>query len=311
MRVTTSSFPNVLGYQLDRLATEQARLQTQAGTGQRFSSPSEDPRAMRKVLDLQTEMQSLSQYEKNIATLGDTLSASYNTITGLKKVSDRATEIATRADGLRTPEEMRTFSSEVDQLLERAIQLANTRHQSSYLFGGTRNSEPPFVATRDTDGKITGVTYNGSSSVIESEIAQNINISVTVPGENSTGAGVRGLFTESRTGADLFNHLISLRNALDNADSATVRETALPNLLKDEENIIYHFGSIGAIQSRLETASSIANRQKASLEGLVSDEADADLALTLVSLSQVQNAYTAALKTGGTILNESLLDYIR
>lgn len=314
MRVTTSTFPTVLGYQLDRLATEQARLQTQAGTGQRFSTPSEDPRAMRKVLDLQTEMKSLAQYEKNIATLGDTLSASYNAITGIKKVSDRATEIATRADGLRTPEEMQTFAAEVDQLLERTLQLANTRHQASYIFGGTKNNAPPFEATRNADGQITGITYKGSDTVSQSEIAEGINISVTIPGANGSGVGTRGLLADPRggtSGANFFDHLISLRDNLKNADSAAVRTDDFPGLLNDEENIIFHFGNIGAVQSRLETASSIANRRKASLEGLVSNESDADLALTLVSLSQIQNAYSAALKTGGTILNQSLLDYIR
>lgn len=309
MRVTASSFPTVLGFQLERLATQQARLQTQAGTGQRFSAPSEDPRAMRKVLDLQTEMKELAQYEKNIATLKDTLDASYNTINGLKKVSDRATEIATRADDLKTPEEMRTFSAEVDQLIERAVQLGNTRHQSSYLYGGTKNSDAPFAITR-TDGKITAVTYQGSETVSESEISEGITISVTVPGENTTGVGTRGLFKETRTGADFFNHLISLRDNLEKLDGNAIRTTDFENLLKDEENIIFHFGSIGALEGRLNVSSSLTNRRKASLEGLVSQESDADLALTLLSLSQIQNAYSAALKTGGTILSQSLLDFI-
>lgn len=310
MRVTASSFPTVLGFQLERLATQQARLQTQAGTGQRFSAPSEDPRSMRKVLDLQTEMKSLSQYEKNIATLKDTLTTSFNTINGLKKVSDRATEIATRADGLKTPEEMRTFSAEVDQLLERSVQLANSRHQSSYLYGGTKNNDAPFTITRNADGKITSVTYQGSQTVSESEISEGITISVLVPGENSSGAGPRGLFKDSRSGADFFAHLISLRDNLQNLDGERVRTTDFNNLLKDEENILHHFGSIGAIESRLDVGSALTNRRKASLEGLVSQESDADLAITLLELSQVQNAYAAALKTGGTILGQSLLDYI-
>lgn len=265
---------------------------------------------MRKVLDLQTEMKELAQYEKNIATLKDTLDASYNAITGLKKVSDRATEIATRADGLKTPEEMRTFGAEVDQLLERAVQLANTRHQSSYLYGGTKSTDAPFAITRNADGRITAVTYQGTPTVPASEISEGITISVTVPGENSTGIGIRGLFKDSREGADLFSHLISLRDNLQSLNGEAVRTTDFNNLLKDEENILFHFGSIGAVQSRLEVGSSLTNRRKASLEGLVSQESDADLALTLLELSQIQNAYAAALKTGGTILSQSLLDYI-
>src|SRR5262245_18835401 len=117
MRVTASTFPNVLSQQLTRLSTQQARLQTQAGTGQRFRVPSEDPRAARKVLDLQSEIKSLGQYQTSVGTLKDSLDASYVAVTGLKKVSDRATEIATSAGGLRTEDEMRTYAAEVDQLI--------------------------------------------------------------------------------------------------------------------------------------------------------------------------------------------------
>lgn len=314
MRVTTSSFPNVLRYQLARLSTQQARLQTQAGTGQRFSVASEDPRAMRKVLDLQGQMKNLGQYERNIATLKDGLEASYAAMTGVKTVSDRATEIATRADGLRTPEELRALSVEVDQLIERTLQLANTRHQTSYLFAGTKNTEPPFVEERNADGRITKVNYVGTANVAQSEIAEGITVTTAVPGENETGVETRGLFKESRSGADLFGHLIALRDSLEQADRnavTNIRERDLPNLLNDEDNILFHYGNVGAIQTRLETASSIADRRAASLEGLISKESDADLAETLVALSEIQNAYTAALKTGGTILNQSLLDYIR
>lgn len=313
MRVTSSSFPNLLNYQLGQLSTKQARLQVQAGTGQRFQTASEDPRAMRKVLDLQSEMKALTQYEKNISTLKDSLATTYASTHALKTVSDRANEITTAADGLDTPEELQTYGVEVNQLLERALQLANTRHQTSYLFGGTKNTQQPFVATRDSAGKIISVVYNGSASVNDTEIDEGITLKTNIPGANTTGAGERGLFADNRpgVGADIFQHLLDLRDHLETANKTAIRTTDLSNLLKDEENILFHFGNVGAIQSRLDITTSLANRRKASLEGLVSNEADADLAQTLVSLSEIQSAYTAALQIGGKILSQSLLDYLR
>ncbi|MBI2949676.1 MAG: flagellar hook-associated protein FlgL [Verrucomicrobia bacterium] len=311
MRVTASSFPNVIRSQLERLSTQQARLQTQAATGQRFHLASDDPRAMRKVLDLQTDIKLLTQYEKNIGTLKDTQTATFAAINDLKKVSDRAGEIAVRGDNLRTPQELEALATEVDQLIERAVQLSNTRHQGNYIFGGTKNTSPPFDVTRNAQSQITSVAYNGSGTVTASEIGENINISVSVPGVNTTGSGTRGLLQDTSAGADLLAHLISLRDNLLSNNSAAIRTTDLPNLLKDEENILYHFGSVGAEQTRLDTAASIINARKTSLDGLVSQESDADLARTLVVLGEIENAYVAALKTAGTILNQSLLDFIR
>ena len=42
----------------------------------------------------------------------------------------------------------------------------------------------------------------------------------------------------------------------------------------------------------------------------MSKEVDADLAKTLVKLNEIQTAYLAALKSGSTIMNQSLLDYV-
>ena len=106
------------------------------------------------------------------------------------------------------------------------------------------------------------------------------------------------------------SHLISLRDNLMAGDSAAIRSTDMPALGADEDNILFHYGNTGAVQTRLEVAASLAQGRARSLEGLVSQESDADLAQTMVSLSEIQNAYTAALKTGGSILSQSLLDYI-
>ena len=92
---------------------------------------------------------------------------------------------------------------------------------------------------------------------------------------------------------------------------ATIQDTVLGNLDKDEVNFIDHFSSIGAKLSRLETSEAITKSQVASIEPLVSNEVDADLADSLVRLNEIQNAYTAALQSGGLLMRTSLLDYIR
>jgi flagellin-like hook-associated protein FlgL len=60
----------------------------------------------------------------------------------------------------------------------------------------------------------------------------------------------------------------------------------------------------------LETAKTLGNRRIDVTEEFISREVDADLAQTLVKLNEVQAAYLAALKSGATIMNQSLLDYV-
>jgi flagellar hook-associated protein 3 FlgL len=158
---------------------------------------------------------------------------------------------------------------------------------------------------------VTSVSYQGNQSVAESEIAEGVTMSAQIVGANSGGSGPRGLITDSRFGADLFNHLISLQNNLLSGDTAAIAATDRPALAKDEENLVLHFGNNGAVQQRLEASASLAVSRGDSLEVLVSQEADADLAQTLVRLNQTQNAYQAALQSGAKLLNTSLLDFLR
>ena len=311
MRVTSSSFPTTLKFQLDALSTKQARLQTQAATGQRFRTPSEDPRAARKVIELQQEAKRLAQYNENIDAFSETLNGVYSAIQSLKKVSDRAGELAAMVDDMKSKDQLGAYRQEVNQLLEQSVQIANTKSQYGYLFSGTKSDTASYGIVRDESGDITSVGYEGSTATVAVEIAAETTISVHIPGSNKTASGTAGLF-ETINGS-IFEDLIALRDGLDGGtreDVKNIRENIVSNLMLDESAIIHHISRIGALEARMETAKNMGSRRLEATQEFISREADADLAQTLVKLNEVQAAYLAALKSGATIMNQSLLDYV-
>jgi flagellar hook-associated protein 3 FlgL len=229
----------------------------------------------------------------------------------LKKVSDRAREIAMSADGLDSRDDLIVMSKEITELIKQAVQVANNQNRGDYIFGGTRTDIPPFVMNTASDGTVISVIYQGNTTEAESEIAEGITITAQVPGANTSGTGPRGLITDNRVGADLFNHLIALQNSLLNGDVAAIETIDRPALERDEDNLLMHIGANGAIQARLEASAALTNGRGFTVETLISKEVDADLAQTLVKLTQTQTAYEAALQSGGRILGSSLLDYLR
>ncbi|MEK7780107.1 MAG: hypothetical protein AAB370_01235 [Verrucomicrobiota bacterium] len=311
MRVSANTFSDTLITQLSNLSVRQQRLQSQAATGQRVRLPEDDPVALRRVLDLQSEFSSTGQYTQNIARHLELAQASYNGIKALKNVSDRAGENAVQVDDLRSPQELQAFAKEVVEMIKQAVHLVNATNRGDAIFGGTATNQPPYAMTLDANGNVTAVTYQGNLSQAESEIAEGVMITTQVVGENNTGNGPRGLVTDSRSGADLLNHLISLQNNLLSGNTAAIAATDRGNLARDEENLLYHISSNGAIQSRLEATQSMNQERGIAIESQVSKEVDADLAQTLVKLSQTQTAYEAALQSGAKALNLSLLDYLR
>ncbi len=310
MRVSANSFSDTLITQLGNLAVRQTRLQSQAATGQRVRLPEDDPVALRRVLDLNSEFRSTGQYSRNIARQLELAQSSFNGIKAIKTLSDRAGEIAIQVDDLKSPEELQFYAKEVTEMIKQAVHVMNATNRGDAVFGGTIADRPPFVMTLDSNNNVTGVTYQGNVSLSETEISEGVTITTQSLGENTTGAGPRGLVTDSRSGADFFNHLISLQNNLlaGNIAGVTANRTELAN---DESNILYHISSNGAIQARLEATDAMTRERGLSIEAQVSKEVDADLSQTLVRLSQTQTAYEAALQSGARAMNLSLMDYLR
>jgi flagellar hook-associated protein 3 FlgL len=311
MRVTGNSFINGFVNQLNLLTARQAQLQNQATTGKRINAPEDDPTAIQRTLDLQGEKTSVTQYGKNISTLQDRATNSFSALKTLKTVSDRVGEIATLADGTKSPEDLQAYAVEVTQLIKQAVQTMNSQFGGQYAFGGTATGQPPFAMVTDANGNVVSVTYQGNVSVAENEIAAGATVAVDVPGENNSGTGPRGVVADSRSGADLFNHLISLQNHLLAGDANAISTTDRPALLKDEDNLLYHISNNGAVQSQLNAAADDVSARSLSLDQMISKESDADMTQTLVQLSQAQTSYQAALQSGSLILNTSLLDYLK
>jgi flagellar hook-associated protein 3 FlgL len=297
---------------LNLLAAQQYQLQNQVSTGQRIQSPADDPAAMSAALNLQTESSNVEQFSQNISTLQNRATLSGNALQQLKTISDQANEIATGVGGATSTQTLQADAAQVTQLIQQAVDVLNAKDGNQYLFGGTASGQPPYSVTTDAGGNVTGVTYQGNASVSQSQISANSTVSVNVPGENNTGSGPRGVVSDSRYGADLFNHLISLQNNLLNGDTNAVTTTDLPALTNDENNIIYQVADNGAVQTRLDTAASAATASQTALQQSITNVAGADLTQTLVQLTQANNSYQAGLQSASAILQlqQSLLAYL-
>ena len=310
MRVTSNNFSDNLVSNFHRLARRQLDLQNQIATGQRISAPSDDPIAAQQVLQLRDDSVANAQFQKNIGTHQEFATVTHGLMRNLQKVLDRAEEIAVSIDDIDSDEDLKTYAAEVNQLLEHALQIANAQHRGEFILGGTKSDSEPFTSVKGVADQITSVTFVGNTNVAESEIAPGTSVASRVPGENRSGSGERGLFADSGAGADIFAHLISLRDQLASGDMTNIAATR-DQLLADEENVIFNMAKNGALQSRLETSLSSAKDESLALENEISSRADVDMAEAIVHLNQQQTNYQAALQSASSTMNLSLLSFLR
>jgi len=298
MRVSTLSMSNTVIKQIQQLGSQQSKLQVQVATGQRIFNPGDDPTAVGRVLNLESESRSLLQYGRNIDRAMELSQASYSALREMKKVSDRGGEIGALGAGVTSPEAARAYASEVNQLIEQAVQLSNTRFRNDYMFAGTAVDAPPYVATRDADGRITSVAYAGNADRLAVSLSETTNVT---PGtDHATNTGVR----------DFINSLIELRDALTANDGPAVL-AAQGNLLVGEDVLVNGVAEQGGIQTRIEASRTLLTSRTDDIQKLISSEADIDLPEAIVRLNQALTSYQAALQSSASIMRLSLLDYIR
>ena len=298
MRITTNTLSENIVRQIQQLGTQQAKLQTQVATGQRIFQPEDNPTAVGRVLGLESEQRRLSQFANNAGRALELSQATFSGLQQIKKVSDRATEIGTLGTGAIGTDASRAYASEIDQLLEHTLQLANTRFRNDYLFAGTAVDSAPFTVTRDAAGKVTAAAYAGNTDRSAIQLSENSTIKPGSTGD--TNLGLR----------DFLNQLVALRDALSAGDSPGV-VAAEATLIATEDRLVSSLAEHGGVQIRIEANRAQQLQRGDNLESLISGETDADMPSTIVRLNQSQTAYQAALQSAANIMRVSLLDYIQ
>jgi flagellar hook-associated protein 3 FlgL len=312
MRISSSTFTTSFLNEIQQLEQQQNSLQGQASSGLKVTSPEDNPAVMSQVLNLQTDSAANNQYQNNITQLQSTATTSATAMNGLQTLVSQVNEIATEASsGTNSSTQLSAYATQVESLIQQAVQLGNTQDSGgNYIFSGTASNTQAFTAATDSNGNVTGVTYNGNTEVDQSQIGSNMTVAAQVPGANTTGSGAEGLFADSRTGADLFSHMIALQQDLASGNTSAIASTDVPALNKDEDNIVNQISANGVMQSALTAAGNMATAQSTNLTTQISGDTNADLAQTLTSLSQTQTAYEAALESGTMVMNLTLLNFL-
>ncbi|MEO6996414.1 MAG: flagellin, partial [Lacunisphaera sp.] len=111
MRVATSTVSDTIVRQIQLLSSQQSKLQNQVATGQRISQPEDDPAAVGRVLNLETEQRRITQYSNNTAKALEIAQASFSGLQSIKKISDRAGELGTLGAGVLGPDAMKAYAT--------------------------------------------------------------------------------------------------------------------------------------------------------------------------------------------------------
>jgi flagellar hook-associated protein 3 FlgL len=190
MRIATSTIFEAGTRQLGTLQSDMAKLQLQMSTNKRVVSPSDDPIAASRALEV-TQSQSINtQLDTNRANARSSLSQEEVILNGVTELMSSVQELVVKAGNASLGDADRaSIATELEGRLSDLLGLANsTDGNGAYMFSGYKSATQPFNQTT------TGAQYDGDQGQRNVQIGSTRSIPISNSGSavfenNPTGNG--------------------------------------------------------------------------------------------------------------------------
>ena len=299
MRISTQQIFDLGTTRLVDLQSKLQKTQEQIATGLRMLTPSDDPVAATRVLDVMQTQTINTQYGVNRQYATNVLSQTEVTLGSvtelLKDVSD---SIITAGNGTLTDAERGFIATELNGRLQELLGLANTRDSSgNYLFSGFQSNTQPFVQSA------TGATYQGDLGQQKIQVDATRQMAVNTPGSTVFQSGGQDVFAT-------LTDLVALLNTPGTATLSAGLATAGANIDLALDQVLNVRASVGGNLQELETLDSVGTDRDLQYAQLLSELQDLDYTVAITQLSQQQTALEATQSTFAKTSSLSLFDYL-
>ncbi|UNL84787.1 flagellar hook-associated protein FlgL [Priestia koreensis] len=299
MRITQGMLSTNMLRNLSTSYERMGKYQDQLSTGKKINRPSEDPVIAMKGISYRRDLSQTEQYKANF-------SEAYNWIENSDAALDKATQAMQRIRELVVQASNDTYdtsqrgsiATEIDQLKEHLITIANTQVGDKYIFNGTKTLDAPIGA----DDKPNST----SGTEVQIELSKGIYMPVSIKTDAvftyDAANPEKGLFsTLEKLSADLKD---STKTNTDINKYLGALDTHINSMLNTR-------AELGARQNRIEMMEDRVDEQEVIAQRIVSDNEDADIERVITDLKTQESVHRAALGVGSRIIQPTLMDFLR
>lgn len=294
MRITESIISRGTQQYISNNAEKVYRSQETISTGKRINRASDDPAAMTQILAYRKTISSIDQYSRNISGAQGELDLAESHLGQVTDLLMRAKELLlAQVTDTASADTRKIAAGEIRQIRDEIRQIANTKVNDRYLFGGTQMSVPPY------DSGIDPPEYQGNDGNVQTMIAPGVTMTTNPNGKSA--------FTRDVDTVKLLNDMI---NALEANDTQGINGH-LYSVDQAMNQAVDARADVGAKLNRLETTSSQWETIKLNLTQNMSNVEDADMSEAIAQLNGWQTAYQASLAVSAKVFQQSLLDFLQ
>ena len=182
VRISSIDIFNIANSSMQKSNTEIAKTQQQLSSGQRVLTPSDDPVASLKIMELDDELSRIDQYNKNIDSAENTLQQTEGLLDGVVDIIQRVRELSIQAGNtaVNTKAQYDAIANEMEGRLDELLNISNSRDANGdFVFSGFKGEIQPFSGNADD-----GFTYHGDDGQRRVKTANNSSIAVSNSGRD-------------------------------------------------------------------------------------------------------------------------------
>jgi flagellar hook-associated protein 3 FlgL len=277
-----------------------ANTQNVLATGKRINQPSDDPFGTARALDLRASLAQTKQYETNVGEAQSWLNVTDTALGNVSDLVNRArTLVVQAANGTLQQSDLDNIRTEMQQIVDAVKTEGNAQYAGRYVFAGTSGTQP--YGTSDD-------LYHGNTTAVTRQIGPGVNVPISTTGSAAIGSYDPG---PPPSGSGLLKALNDILNDLQSpANTAALQGTDMQNLDAANDQLLSVRATVGATSNRLDAASNRLSQLEQVTTSQLSTTEDADMAKTMIDLSQEQAVFQAALRAGANLLQPSLMDFL-
>ena len=323
MRITQNSMNRTQLMGLNDSLGRLQRTQEMLTSGKRLVRPSDSPVDTVSAMRLRDQQRSLSALGENIKDGTSRMHAADDALTRSHTMLNRIrTLVVAGAHGVAGPQQRLAYASEIEQIRQGMVQLANTQYAGQPVFGGTTandnafdpstgkfigNDEPVLRKVTEAEGAagdinigVSGVAAFGDTKPTAAAPDPDPSTTILAKGDAATGAP-SGLIDRV---------VLELSKADGSFDPATM-SAMLSELDAAQDKLSAASSTVGARVNRLTGLDDLNGRLDDGAQVALSKVEDVDFIKAAMDLNIQSNAYNAALQASAKILQPSLMDFLR
>lgn len=306
MRVSSLQISSTMMNNINSYSSSLNKLTEQMAMQKKVLRPSDDPIASTRLILLNREQASITQFQENITRVSGSLGQQEAQMDAMSKqlLAIRDKVLSANNETTNTSD-LSGYGNELNSLLDSVVSVLNTKNEDGrYMFAGTATDTKPVVFD-EASGKYVFQANNNQREV-------NVGNGVTV--KENIGAGDL-FFNGSNDLLNELNELVGMMQDPDTDFTSDEYKNAVENLISSTDKSIDSISStittMGGRQNTLTMMGDAHTDVKLSNQLVIKDLSDLDYAQASIDLNGYMLAATASQSTYVKISQLSLFDAIR